>query len=84
MRRMATEIANLKTDNLLGTSSVRLFPVNQNEGLKEKIENGFLKSRSINTQAIKPSKRKHPGTTRLASDSVAFSANMSLLPSLPT
>ena len=76
MRRMATEIENLKTDNFLRTASVRQFPVNQNEGLKEKIENGFLESRSINTQAIKPSKMKHPGTTRSASDSVAFYANM--------
>ena len=76
MRRMATEIENLKTDNFLRTAIVPQFPVSQNEGLKEKNENGFLKSRSIDTQAMKLSKMKHPGTTRLTSDSVAFYANM--------
>ena len=76
MRRMATEIENLKTDNFVKTSSVRQFLVSQNEGLKEKNETGFLKSRSLNTQEIKPSKMKHPGTTRLTSESVAFVNSM--------
>ena len=76
MRRITTEIESLKTDNFLRTASVRQIPVSQNEGLKEKNENGFLKSRSTNTQAIKASKMKHPRITRLVSDSVAFYANM--------
>ena len=71
MRRMVTEIENLKTDNFLRTESM-----SQNEELRESNRNEVLKSRILTAEADKTSKMELSRTIRVASEPIAFYAQM--------
>ena len=73
MRRMATEIEHLKTDNFPRTEIVRQFSMNAIDGLRDGNKRVF-NSRNVNTEAIKPFNMERPSITKLASEPVAFSA----------